>query len=942
MKRFIILFLFLALNQSILGQTISTFDSQPCGCLDSASCPEDDDPCTLAVVNTFTCECEYIFQDNDLDGVCDAVDTDDDDPCITGIPSIDDFNDSDGDGVCDLIDCEPENALIGGEGSPCNDFNASTINDAYNAYCECVGELTNPDSPCGLNDMDGDGVCDNDDNCILDANSDQMDSDGDGIGDVCDVVDDSEDLCDSYIVTFDPPNVILCEEEGQIVVQVLTNSDDATFIWEDGTTNDTNIFSEGGTYMVTISYPPSNEDPENPIPGCEKVEEYYVSESGNNESLQNTLLSNGYLKILGSYNPYVGLKNENESSQRSSSNIVYTGETDGSTFTYVDGDTEFVVNDLVDFVDNIISNDSSEPNLAEEFHVTEAASLCLEGPSLEEFLDMSFSGTNLSILLAEDGMYVKVNTAGINVPAHIIRMQEFLNYSSTQEYSQDAIFGLYDAIETELPKSNFLSVHNTSSLFSEFKTSEYSDKDAFNGTIDTYYWLDCADFNFENKTVIPESCWCKDVWSEEAYLHALQGGAINQLWEDLKGIVDLAKIARAFMCSYVDDLNAIPPFILDDHWCKDAKKTRDDTKKILAAISEYLDKPTSEISEDIDGYVGPWLDYYGLESDYARKEYLANCNYTLNDGIRKKIYYLNYNGYYDVNTYYPDIPPAPPFIIPTPLPECIVLDDNDNSEKKLSYQKGKQIVRQLTNLSILLPALKLGKLKKVKEGIGEAAQTLRQKLDKIASDANLTSTQRDILKMDFDELPEIINRFVDNLAMVKAWKKFLDDGMPPAFRRNVTNLKQRSLIDEHAGSIANASNARKGNFGEIGADLDLNANSYESLLARIDDIDAPGHNGIDGVFQKNGEYFIVEGKYTGSASLNPANPSTGLPRQMSDAWIQQKLPDAVGQNLADDIIDAGYSRILAKVAPDGTVTYKYVSDTGYLTQGGGPLGDWTP
>jgi hypothetical protein len=53
-------------------------------------------------------------------------------------------------------------------------------------------------------------------------------------------------------------------------------------------------------------------------------------------------------------------------------------------------------------------------------------------------------------------------------------------------------------------------------------------------------------------------------------------------------------------------------------------------------------------------------------------------------------------------------------------------------------------------------------------------------------------------------------------------------------------------------------------------------------MSRIDNIDAAGHNGLDGVYRKNGEYFIVEGKYTGSASLNPANPATQLPRQMSD------------------------------------------------------------
>jgi hypothetical protein len=40
---------------------------------------------------------------------------------------------------------------------------------------------------CGdyLEDTDSDGVFDVDDNCFLDGNPDQLDSDGDGIGDAC-------------------------------------------------------------------------------------------------------------------------------------------------------------------------------------------------------------------------------------------------------------------------------------------------------------------------------------------------------------------------------------------------------------------------------------------------------------------------------------------------------------------------------------------------------------------------------------------------------------------------------------------------------------------------------------------------------------------------------------------------------------------------------------
>ena len=46
--------------------------------------------------------------------------------------------------------------------------------------------LPEADAPLAVSDEDDDGIADADDNCVDDANSDQADSDGDGIGDVCD------------------------------------------------------------------------------------------------------------------------------------------------------------------------------------------------------------------------------------------------------------------------------------------------------------------------------------------------------------------------------------------------------------------------------------------------------------------------------------------------------------------------------------------------------------------------------------------------------------------------------------------------------------------------------------------------------------------------------------------------------------------------------------
>ena len=45
-------------------------------------------------------------------------------------------------------------------------------------------------------DDDGDGIIDSEDNCPLISNSDQLDTDGDGMGDVCDTDEDGDGLVD--------------------------------------------------------------------------------------------------------------------------------------------------------------------------------------------------------------------------------------------------------------------------------------------------------------------------------------------------------------------------------------------------------------------------------------------------------------------------------------------------------------------------------------------------------------------------------------------------------------------------------------------------------------------------------------------------------------------------------------------------------------------------
>jgi hypothetical protein len=82
-------------------------------------------------------------------------------------------DDGDGDGVCDDVDNCPLNANPGQQDSDGDGIGDTCDNCLINANSDQL-------------DADGDGVGDACDNCINTANADQLDSDGDGTGDVCD------------------------------------------------------------------------------------------------------------------------------------------------------------------------------------------------------------------------------------------------------------------------------------------------------------------------------------------------------------------------------------------------------------------------------------------------------------------------------------------------------------------------------------------------------------------------------------------------------------------------------------------------------------------------------------------------------------------------------------------------------------------------------------
>ena len=127
------------------------------------------------------------------------------------------------------------------------------------------------------------------------------------------------------------------------------------------------------------------------------------------------------------------------------------------------------------------------------------------------------------------------------------------------------------------------------------------------------------------------------------------------------------------------------------------------------------------------------------------------------------------------------------------------------------------------------------------------------------------------------------------------------------------------------GSIPLTNSTQKGNYGEMKMDAYFKSQGYERIsLDRVTDLNTPTHQGIDGVYYNSDghpPYIIGEAKY-GSSRLSTL--ADGTP-QMSDKWIIDRLENAVGEKVANDIKmemilnpdNVGSS--LVHVSPDGGI-----------------------
>ncbi|TAA42578.1 BNR-4 repeat-containing protein [Corallincola spongiicola] len=161
--------------------------------------------------------------DNDLDGIDDAIDSDDDnDGYLDGEDpapfdgSIGPFTDDDSDGILDGLDncvliANPNQANFDNdsEGDLCdldddNDGVPDTEDlDPFNAS---IGRVA---------DSDADGISDDVDNCVATANPSQVNFDNDSEGDACDLDDDNDGVPDAYELQhgLDPYNSADAEQD---------------------------------------------------------------------------------------------------------------------------------------------------------------------------------------------------------------------------------------------------------------------------------------------------------------------------------------------------------------------------------------------------------------------------------------------------------------------------------------------------------------------------------------------------------------------------------------------------------------------------------------------------------------------------------------------------------------------------------------------------------
>ncbi|EAA3799403.1 hypothetical protein DOQ73_24435, partial [Salmonella enterica subsp. enterica] len=133
--------------------------------------------------------------------------------------------------------------------------------------------------------------------------------------------------------------------------------------------------------------------------------------------------------------------------------------------------------------------------------------------------------------------------------------------------------------------------------------------------------------------------------------------------------------------------------------------------------------------------------------------------------------------------------------------------------------------------------------------------------------------------------------------------------------------------------------AEGGKYGEEVAHARMKELGYERIDKGGDYVH--GRNGIDGVYRNPSpppDYVIMEAKYN-TAGLDKLKDGT---RQMSDKWIKDHLPNAVGAKdarlIAAGLQDGSVMRVVIKISEDGKAVGSIVNKDGYIIRG--KKGNW--
>lgn len=137
-----------------------------------------------------------------------------------------------------------------------------------------------------------------------------------------------------------------------------------------------------------------------------------------------------------------------------------------------------------------------------------------------------------------------------------------------------------------------------------------------------------------------------------------------------------------------------------------------------------------------------------------------------------------------------------------------------------------------------------------------------------------------------------------------------EDGEQKELTEDEINELQKKAIQEAFERIARGeqlTDAEKGNLGEMLMDQYYIEQGYKPIHSpRVTDLQHKSGQGIDGVYEKvnpdgSKSYIIADAK------VNHSQLNKGLADgtdQMSDAWVEKRLDDAVGKEKADEIRDA--------------------------------------